>query len=137
MSYLDFPRLHFSGLLYNYPNTINNATKNFNPATKLTDSGGAYIYDVASWAPLGSGQVYFQDCVIRGATDNQGQWVSGGDPLIGADFNTPSPFTPIPDGKEGTYDIPKMVNLDPDWNDQPEFYGMQFQVPLPTALTYA
>jgi len=58
MSYLDFPRLHFSGLLYNYPNTINNSTANFNPATQLTDANGAYIYDVVSWAPLGSGQVY-------------------------------------------------------------------------------
>lgn len=136
MSYLDFPRLHFSGLLYNYPNTINNATANFNPAAKLTDSSGAYIYDVVSWAPLGSGMVYFQDCVIRGAVDPQGKWISGGDPLIGAAFNTPSPLTPISDGKGGTYDLPKMVNLDPDWDDRTEFYGMQLQVALPDGTTF-
>ncbi len=136
MSYLDFPRLHFSGLLYNYPNTINNATVNFDPETKLTDSNGAYIYDVASWAPLGSGQIYFQDCVIRGAVDNQGRWIDTGDALIGAEFNTPSPFTPIPNGKDGTFDIPKMVNLDPDWDDRTEFYGMQLQVALPGGATF-
>ena len=135
MSYLDLPRLHFSGLLYNYPNTINNKTSNFDPCTPLTDKG-IYVFETVSWAPLGSGQVYFQDCVVRGATDSRGKWIAGGDPLIGADFNTPSPFTPIPDGEDGTYDIPKMVNLDPDWDDRTEFYGMQLQVVLPNGATF-
>lgn len=30
MSYLDLPRLHFSGLFFTNPNTINNVTQNPN-----------------------------------------------------------------------------------------------------------
>ena len=43
MSYLDLPRIHFGGLFFTGPNTINNITPNYEASTKLEGPNHQYI----------------------------------------------------------------------------------------------
>ena len=43
MSYLDLPRIHFGGLFFTGPNTINNITPNYEASTKLEGPNNQYI----------------------------------------------------------------------------------------------
>src|SRR5882724_5346678 len=104
MSYLDLPRLHFGGIFYAGPSTINNITPNYVPGAPVENPDGTYDINTAGWYALGLAQWYFQNCTILGASDSSGDWIGSGDPLIGASLETPSPLTPVDNGTGGTYD---------------------------------
>ena len=64
MSYLDFPRLHFSGLFFTNPNTINNTTDNYTPGVSLTvppPPPDQYDMNVAGWNALGVAQWWLEE----------------------------------------------------------------------------
>ena len=135
MSYLDLPRIHFAGLFFTGPGTINNMTTNYEPDAPIEKPGGKYT-PIAGWNPPGVSQFYLQQCTVLGAVDSTGDWIAAGsDPLIGASVATAGPRTPIT--VDGTVvDIAKLVDLDPDQQGRSEVYGMQFQVQLPDGSTF-
>lgn len=134
MSYLDLPRLHFAGLFFADPSTINNETGNFNRNVKLADDDGAYHpgSDVggASWNPLGLARFFFRECTVLGAVDGKGAWIGeGGDPVVGASLDTSSPDATIK-GPQGDLDFAKLVDLDPDQQMRSEVWGAAIQLSL-------
>jgi hypothetical protein len=137
VSYLDIPRIHFAGLFFAAPSTINNITTNYNPTIQLEKTGGEFQPNLTGWNALGVAQFYLQHCAVLGAVDSNGQWNgAGADPLIGAPILTPAPLTPMSDGGSGAFDIPKLVDLDPDQQGRTELYGVRFQVRLPSGAVF-
>lgn len=136
MSYLDVPRIHFGGLFFTNPSTINNYDSSYNPKVPLTNLQGGYISappagQPAGWNPLGVAQLYLSECTVLSAVGPGGTAVSG-DPILGALVESPSPSTPkpMPNG-QGNYDIAKMVDLDPDQQGRSAVYGLRIYVTLP------
>lgn len=137
MSYLDFPRLHFSGLFYTGPSTINNITQNYTPNVNLElpppappdqfDMSG----NVAGWNPMGVAQWWLEECTVLSAVGTGGAEADASDAVIGALVQSPSPKTPMSDGQGGFYDIAKMVDLDPDQQGRSAIYGLRISVTLP------
>jgi len=130
MSYLDLPRLHFSGLFFVGPNTINNSPANYDPNTQLENPPGQYDPAVAGWNPLGVAQWWLEECNVLSAVGANGAAVSN-DPVIGAPVLSPSPKTPLPDGTGGYYDLAKMVDLDVDQQGRSALYGLRISVTVP------
>jgi len=134
MSYLDFPRLHFSGLFYTNPNTINNTTDNYTTNVPLTNPPpppDQYNEIVAGWNPVGVAQWWLEECTVLSAVGSGGVEVDASDAVIGALVQSPSPKTPMSDGQGGFYDIAKMVDLDPDQQGRSALYGVRISVTLP------
>lgn len=136
MSYLDVPRIHFGGLFFTNPSTINNFDSSYNPTVPLTGGQGAYLSvppggPPAGWNATGTAQLWISECTVLSAMGPGGAPVSG-DPILGALVESPSPNTPktTPDGK-GFYDIAKMVDLDPDQQGRSAVYGLRIYVTLP------
>ena len=59
MSYLDLPRIHFAGLFFAGPGTINNMTTNYEPDAPIEKPAGKYT-PIAGWNPPGVSQFYLQ-----------------------------------------------------------------------------
>lgn len=137
MSYLDCPRLHFSGLFYTGPSTINNITENYTPSVELELSPPAPPdeYDmsgnVSGWNPMGVAQWWLEECTVLSAVGLAGAEVDASDAVMGALVQSPSPKTPMSDGQGGFYDIAKMVDLDPDQQGRSALYGVRIAVTLP------
>jgi hypothetical protein len=137
MSYLDFPRLHFSGLFYTGPSTINNITQNYTPSVDLELPPPAppdeynMSGNVAGWNPMGVAQWWLEECTVLSAVGLAGAEVDASDAVIGALVQSPSPKTPMSDGQGGFYDIAKMVDLDPDQQGRSALYGVRIAVTLP------
>ncbi len=131
MSYLDFPRLHFSGLFYTGPSTINNITQNYTPSVQLESGPNQYDPNVALWNPMGVAQWWLEECTVLNAVGPEGVQVQATDAVIGAAVKSPSPKTPMSDGQGGFYDIAKMVDLDPDQQGRSALYGVRISVTLP------
>lgn len=136
MSYLDVPRIHFGGLFFTNPSTINNFDSSFNPSVPLTNAQGAYVSvppggPPAGWNAVGTAQLWLSECAVLSAVGPSGTPVAG-DPIVGALVESPSPTTPktTPDGK-GYYDIAKLVDLDPDQQGRSAVYGLRIYVTLP------
>ncbi len=139
MSYLDFPRLHFSGLFYTNPSTINNITDNYMPDVPLTNPPpppDQYDPNVALWNPTGVAQWWLEECTVLSAVGTGGAEVDASDAVIGALVQSPSPKTPIGDGQGGFYDIAKMVDLDPDQQGRSALYGLRIAVTLPNGAGF-
>ena len=136
MSYLDLPRLHFSGLFFTGPSTINNITQNYTPTVPLTNSSGQYDPDVALWNPLGVAQWWLEECQVLSAVGPTGAAVDSSDTVIGAAVESPSPKTPMSDGQGGYYDIAKMVDLDPDQQGRSALFGVRIAVTLPNGAGF-
>jgi hypothetical protein len=130
MSYLDLPRLHFSGLFFTGPGTINNRTQNYTPSVPLVNAAGQYLR-TAVWNPLGVSQWWLEECTVLSAVGSAGAPVDATDAVIGAAVESPSPMTPMSDGADGFYDIAKMVDLDPDQQGRSALYGVRIAVTLP------
>jgi hypothetical protein len=130
MSYLDLPRLHFSGLFFTGPSTINNIIQNYTPSVPLENDQGQYLPN-AVWNPTGVAQWWLEECTVLSAVGPAGAEVDAGDAVIGALVESPSPKTPISDGQGGFYDIAKMVDLDPDQQGRSALYGLRISVTLP------
>lgn len=131
MSYLDFPRLHFSGLFYTGPSTINNITQNYTPSVPLESGPNQYDPNVALWNPMGVAQWWLEECTVLNAVGPEGAQVQATDAVIGAAVRSPSSKTPMSDGQGGFYDIAKMVDLDPDQQGRSALYGVRISVTLP------
>jgi hypothetical protein len=137
MSYLDLPRLHFGGLFFTNPDTINNYIGSFDPDTKLLGPDGAYLSDPqqgggpSGWNPPGVAQLWIEGASVLSAVDADGR-PAASDPVLGAPVESPSPKTPkkTRDGK-GLYDIAKMVDLDPQMQTRSAVYGLRLFVTLP------
>jgi hypothetical protein len=135
MSYLDLPRIHFAGLFFAGPGTINNTTTNYEPDAPIEKPGGKYT-PIAGWNPPGVAEFYLQQCAVLGAVDGSGDWIAAGaDPLIGAQVATAGPQTPIKINGN-VLDVAKLVDLDPDQQGRSELYGVQFQIQLADGSTF-
>lgn len=130
MSYLDVPRIHFSGLFYSAPGNLNNDVDNFGPARtvdgKLNYDTGLYKY------PDGTSQLYLSNCAVTGVVGADGVLCSdrGSDSLVGARVTSPGPETQKPDGHGGLYGFAKMVDLDPSMQFRTEVYGFRIYVDI-------
>ena len=131
MSYLDLPRLHFGGLFFTGPGTINNFTLNYTPTVQLERGPNQYNPAVALWNPTGVAQWWLEECTVLSAVGPHAEPVDASDPLIGASVETPSPKTPMSDGEGRFFDIAKMVDLDPDQQGRSALYGVRIAVTLP------
>lgn len=140
MSYLSVPRLHFAGLFYTGPSTINNITQNYMPSTPLTEPGQPTVLDpnAVLWNPNGVAQWWLQECSVLSAVDSKGTTItsSSADHVIGATVLSPSPTTPMSDGATGFFDIAKMVDLDPDQQGRSALYGVRIAVTLPNGAGF-
>ncbi len=117
MSYLDVPRLHFSGTFTANPSTINNTPANYNPNLVINPPGNEGL--VLSWNPYGS-HAWTISAQVTSFVDDGGQLHTGGDPLIGASF-----ASYMPQG------IPaKMVDLDTEQQGVTRLFGLSFQLTL-------
>jgi hypothetical protein len=138
MSYLDLPHLHFSGLFFTAPSTINNITQNYIPTTQLESANNQYIKDVVGWNPNGVAQWWLEECSVLSGVGPSGTAVtsSGADPVIGVPVLSPSPSTPMSDGKTGYFDFAKLVDLDPDQQGRSAGYGVRIAVTLPNGAGF-
>lgn len=133
MSYLDVPRIHFSGLFYTAPGNLNNQAKNFAPART---ADGAIDYDTGLYKyPDGTSQLFLSQCRVTSVVGIDGRLSSdpAADSLVGAGVTSPGPETQKREGSETgpLYGFAKMVDLDPDMMYRTEVYGFRIYVDLP------
>jgi hypothetical protein len=148
MSYLDVPRITFSGIFKASPSTVNNAVVNYfaytdaspfydsdaTPPSKLDAfsdpanfpkaiadqwDSGAFATGV-SWNPQGLALFSF-DGLIRSVTVDPRKPLVTGDPLLGAKITTAVPGQKFP---------AKLVDLDPDQQTVTQLYGLGVSVRL-------
>jgi hypothetical protein len=119
MSYLDSPRLHFSGFFQADVSTINNDVRYYNvekfqPQYQSLSLGGGG----GSWNPTGTGVFRFVNCQITGAV-RRGQtlYVQSQDPVIGMSLQNADDRAPG-----------KLVDLDPQQQAVSEIWGMQVRL---------
>lgn len=72
MSYLDIPRIHFGGLFFTNPSTINNFDSSYKPGVPLTNAQGAYVSvpaggPPAGWNAVGTAQLWIAECAVLAA----------------------------------------------------------------------
>ena len=121
MSYLQFPRLIFSGTFQADPPTVNNDPEHFNTAAfqpnyDLPGQGVANGW----WNPKGSGAWRFKDCAVQQVQYNDGTSCDNSviDPVVGMPINS------VVDRVEG-----KLVDLDAEQEavvDECETYEIPF-----------
>ena len=110
MSYLDVPRIHFSGTFQADPSTVNNAPQNFGPTVSNP---------VLFWNPNGTGAFKLEKCTVRTAVDKKGNLFNSSDqdPIVGAKVqSTDSPV------------VAKIVDLDPQQQLVSELYGLEVKI---------
>jgi hypothetical protein len=103
MSHLATPRIVIAGRFISDVSTINNDDANFDPKTDpLT----------LQWNPRGGATFDFYDCRVTGAASIDGP-AADGDPVLALAVS-------------GASDRPsgKMVDLDPDWQQASEIWGL-------------
>ena len=72
MSYLDVPRIHFSGRFFTDPSTVDNDPTHYNPD----------VTNPSPWQePQGQHRFQFQNCTVNSAVTATG--FAANDPLIG------------------------------------------------------
>ncbi|MFT5161590.1 MAG: hypothetical protein ACI9FJ_000155 [Alteromonadaceae bacterium] len=113
MSYLGYPRLHFSGGFLADPSTINNTPNNYEDSNDEIKNFELY------WNPNGRGEFNLQNCVVTKVVYGPGDETTDAkvDPLIG---QTVSLVT--------AKGVAKIVDLDPDQQNVSELWGMRLQV---------
>ena len=112
MSYLDVPRLHFSGEFFSDPSTLNNSVANHNNAAPLPPG-------VQGWSPNGRHHFQLRGCVVRSAVDASGTALSAPaqDTLIqGSVAST-----------DGT-GVARLVDLDPQHQIGSQIWGLEIRV---------
>ncbi len=117
MSYLQFPRLIFSGTFQADPPTVNNDPEHFDTATfqpnyDLPGAGATNGW----WNPKGTGAWRFKDCAVQQVQYNDGTSCSNSviDPVVGMPINS------VVDRVEG-----KLVDLDPEQQMVSAIWGFQ------------
>jgi hypothetical protein len=120
MSYLDVPRLHFSGTFTANPSTINNDPTNYDPSlVNGPDPNPENIGLVLSWNPYGS-HAFTISAQVTSFVDSSGQLHAGGDPLIGASFASYMP----------QQNPAKLVDLDTQQQGVTRLFGLYLQLTL-------
>lgn len=109
MSYLDVPRLHFTGNFKANPSTVNNTPSNYDP--NVTDP-------IPGWNPNGTGQFQILNCTVQSVVYEDGSVsnTSAQDPVIGMAIGC------------NTSPLPKIVDLDPEQQMVSAIWGMQVQL---------
>lgn len=107
MSYLDRPRINFSGMFQASPATINNTPNNFNPANYNPNTLKPEQIELY-WEPKGDSIFNLVNCTVKSAETDA--YVS--DPLVGA--QVAALYTGSP---------PKLVDLDPMQQNSSEIWG--------------
>ena len=116
MSYLTFPRLHFSGKFKAYPSTINNIPINYKSTIYPNIEEVQLV-----WAPKGTGEITLVDCTITMIEYEDGSTATTPqeDPIIG------QPIFSVPNPK---FIAGALVDLDPDQQMVSEIWGMRIQI---------
>ncbi|MDH5670684.1 MAG: hypothetical protein OEZ06_00950 [Myxococcales bacterium] len=113
MSYLDFPRIHFTGGFQAAPSTVNNAPLNYKEAI----APGVQPWDLDSWwNAYGNGVFNLNQCAVSSAQLAIG---SNDSTLVGQEVF--AAFTSSP---------PKIADLDPMQQNVSEWWGLTLQVGL-------
>jgi hypothetical protein len=133
MSYLQFPRLAFSGFFQSDVSTVNNDPRHFDNDTfepwfqELVDPdnpgpGVATKQWNGWWNPRGTGIMRFHECFVKSLDDKSGKRIAqrGDDPLVGCRIGN------APDRPSG-----KMVDLDTDWQNASNIYGLAVTIVAP------
>ncbi|MFZ6873251.1 hypothetical protein ACO0LF_14450 [Undibacterium sp. Di27W] len=113
MSYLTYPRLHFSGGFLADPSTVNNTPDNY------TDANDEVAKLQLYWNPNGTGIFDFQGCLVTKVVYGPGDETTDPavDPVIGQPVNAVYAMA-----------APKLVDLDPDQQNTSEIWGLSLQV---------
>jgi len=111
MSYLELPRLHFSGRFTATPSTINNDAANYNTAITPPANPG--------WNEFGLHMVTLESCSVTSTVDDAATLLtaSSDDSAIGASVEG--------DTTEGTA---KLVDIDPDFQSYSQIYGLRLKL---------
>jgi hypothetical protein len=118
MSYLGYPRLHFSGRFLADPSTVNNTPNNYDPANSQTSQLELY------WNPNGTGIFDLMSCVVTKVVYGPGDEAStpAQDPIVGQ--TVAAVYTNAP---------AKLVDLDPCQQNVSELWGLTLQIAGPGA----
>lgn len=111
MSYLDFPRIHFTGGFQAAPSTVNNAPENYKRA--LDPKTQPWDLDTW-WNAYGNAFFNLEGCTVSAVQSGVGQ---SGDALMGQQVF--AAYTSSP---------PKIVDLDPVQQNVSEWWGFTLQV---------
>jgi len=127
VSYLNCPRIHFAGLFFTNPASLNGLLSNYDLNTPLDYDTGRYMY------PQGVAQFWLQNCVVTSVAGPTGILYSERtkDSLVGATVQSVSPTTPKSNGRGGNYVIAKISDLDPNMQFRSELYGIRIYVDIP------
>ncbi|RDU98010.1 hypothetical protein [Trinickia dinghuensis] len=127
MSYLQFPRLAFTGKFQADVSTVNNDPRHFDNEY-FSESFQKFSGEKAMngwWNPTGTAIMRFTDCTIKSLRDPSGQLLTeaGSDPLIGCRVGN-------------SLDRPagKLVDLDTDWQLASNIYGLSVSLLAPDGL---
>ena len=121
MSYLSYPRIHFSGTFQSSPSTINNTPNNYNPLVYPTpnDLDQVELY----WNPRGDGGfALMDDCVVRQVdyADGTTATTAAEDAIIGQPVKAVfKPSFPLQSA---------MVDLDPMQQNVSEIWALRLQI---------
>jgi hypothetical protein len=111
MSYLDFPRIHFTGGFQAAPSTVNNAPHNYERALDAKTQP----WDLDTWwNAYGNAFFDLEGCTVSAVQSSVGQ---SGDTLVGQPVC--AAYTSSP---------PKIVDLDPVQQNVSEWWGFTLQV---------
>jgi hypothetical protein len=123
MSYLDLPRLYFSGRFFANPSTINNKLANFSPDVKLLPlstqrQSSSMLEEYAGFQyinPYGLHNFYLDDCFVTGLHAEDGTYEGMQRPLGSITSGTP---------------YAKIVDLDPDQQSISQIFGLSIGLRL-------
>lgn len=109
MSYLNVPRIHFSGRFFTDPSTVNNDPQHYNPDCT----------NPSPWQePMGQHRFQFQNCLVKSVLTSDGYAKT--DSLIGSSIiSTDNPSAA------------KIVDLDVYQQGVSTIYGLEIQIKLP------
>ncbi|MBV9209970.1 MAG: hypothetical protein JOZ52_05045 [Acidobacteria bacterium] len=129
MSYLDPPRMHFSGQFWTNPSTINNATENYSLDEVYNNEPPSDVNPNSVWWNE-DGQAFFKipSAAVTEAVGSQDQSMPD-DPIIGAQIV--SVIAPA-DGASPTPQYGRLVDLDPDQQARSMIVGLRLQLTIPT-----
>lgn len=125
MSYLNLPRLTFSGFFEADVNTVNNDVRNYDSnvfearfqTTQVTEPGGRTEYN-GWWNPNGSNAFRLMECQVTGAAGSGGA-AKAGDPALALRVEAQQ-------GRTQT----KLVDLDPQFQFASALWGMRLSLML-------
>lgn len=118
MSYLDVPRIHFSGYFQADVSTINNDARHYDNS-RFQKEYQDYRVDGTdnNWNPNGTGIFRFFGCTVTGAVLNLNNTPSYSDPIIGITLENADRQPPA-----------KIIDLDPQQQASSEIWALQVRL---------